>query len=102
MLRQLHLRVDERGELLLVVLQHVQRVLFGKVAAQMLHQLAGEVIKQVGVVVVANVVEVNQRPDEVIFGPGFLHLAAEVLQKLLLGGAQMLNQQLAAHRLQMD
>ena len=71
----LHLGVDEPGDVALVAAQHLARVFFGQISLEVPHRLAGEIVKQVGMVVVGDIVKIHEAADDVIFEPGFFDAA---------------------------
>ena len=71
----LHLRVDEQGDRLLVAAQHLARVIFREVSLEVLDHLCGQVIQQVGMIVIRNVIEIHQAADHVVLKPRFLDAA---------------------------
>lgn len=63
----LHLGVNELGKLALVILEDILDSGFLlQVTAEMGNHLPGQVVKQIGMVVIGDVIKVNQGADEVI------------------------------------
>ena len=72
----LHLGVDESRNVALVAAKHLARVFLGKIAFEMLHRLRGQIIEQIGMIVVRNIIEIHQAAHHVILQPRFLNAAA--------------------------
>ena len=62
------------------------------------HRLAGQVVEQIGMVVVGDVVEIDQAADHVILQPRLLDAALAQRQHFQLIGAQVLDPQLVGNR----
>ena len=67
--------MDEPGNVPLVQAQNLPGVIFGKIAAEMLYDLPGEVIKQIGMFVIGHIIEIHQAADDVILQPRFFDAA---------------------------
>jgi len=63
----LHLGMNVAGDFSLVETPHLLRILFREVASEMLHGLSGKIVKQIGMIVISHVIEINQTTDDVIF-----------------------------------
>ncbi len=64
----------------------------------MLHDLAGQIVKQVGMGVVRDIVEINEPAHDVILQPRFLNAALAQRNHILLIRAQMLDPKLLRYR----
>ena len=73
---RLHLPVNESRDVLLVVVQDLPHLLFRKVALEVLHRLAREIVEKLGVVVVGDVVEIDQSADHVVLHPRLAETSA--------------------------
>jgi hypothetical protein len=57
----------------------------------MLHGLGGQVVEQVGVLVVGNIVEIHQPADDIVFQPRLVDAASAQRHYFALIRAQVLN-----------
>ena len=94
----LHLRVNEPGDVPLVAAEHLARVVLGQVGPEVLHGLGGQVVKQVGMIVIGDVVEVHQAADDVVFQPGLLDPAASQGHHFGSARPEILDPQFLGHR----
>ena len=68
------------------------RLFLGKIAAEVSDRLGGKVVQQVGVFVVADVVEIDQGTHQVIIEASFLRDISRKVQRLLFVGPEVLDE----------
>lgn len=61
-----HLRMDFLGDALRLPLQHIERLFFRQITAQVLHHLPRQVVEQFGLGEIVDVVIIHQGVDDVI------------------------------------
>ena len=64
--------MDETGNFPLVQAQDFARLVVLQVFLEVRHDLAGEVVKKLGVAVISDIVEVDEAADNVVFQSAFL------------------------------
>ena len=87
--------MDQLDELPLVVLEDISRIVLVQIRPEVRYDLTGQVVQQLGVVVIGDVVEVDQAADQVVLQPLLRRDASRGADPLLLIGPQVLDEQIA-------
>src|SRR5579875_455185 len=98
-----HLKMNQTNQFALVVLQYVTDIVLGrKIGLKMTNKLPGQLVKQLRMVVVADVVQINQTTHNVILQARFLDntIAAYDSEPLIV--SQSLDQEILRNRRIMD
>ena len=99
----LHLRVDVLHQRLLMGLQDVEHFVFGlQVGLHVLHHLPGQLVEQLGVLVVVDVVEVHEPANQVVFEPLLWDHGVAAAQPETFVALQVLNQDFLGNGLEPD
>ena len=96
----LHLGVDQVHQRLLVILEHVEHlVLVLQVGAQVGHDLPGQLVEQLGVIVVGDVVEIDEPAHQVVLRLLLGDDTGPAHQAVLFAAVQLLDEDLVVHGL---
>jgi hypothetical protein len=67
----LHLSVNEPGNLALVDLKDLSGIVFRKISQKVANGLGGEIVEQIGLMIVGNIVEIDEAGNDVVFDAAF-------------------------------
>ena len=65
--------MDEPRNITLVTTQDFSRLFIGQIGLEMTNHLAGQFIKQVGMIIIRDVIEIDQTTNHIILQPRFFH-----------------------------